>query len=105
MATAFRVWVGVLVHNGNDISVPATLQRYDDTDPPPPDQQGGPPQVQQQWDVSTALGPGDVGGLTNPQIKQLLAERIVLVAQPIADLWYVWEGIEDAGNRVLPGWP
>ena len=105
MATAFRVWIGDLVHNGLDIRAPAWLQRYDDTDPPPANEQGGMPQVQQSWDVSVSIGPGDTNGLSHAQIKLLLAERIQASADPIRDLWFVWEGIRDAGDRTLPGWP
>lgn len=105
MATAWRIWVGTLVHRGLDISVPAFLQRYDDANPPPPDGQGGPNTILAQWDVSTAITTADASGHTNNEIKMMARDRVVESAEPIKDLWETWEAVGDLGNKVLPGWP
>lgn len=104
MATAWRIWVGTLRHNGLDIAVPAHLQRYDDTNPPPSDGNGlG--AILQEWDISTSVSVADAAGNTIPQLKALLLDRVKSAADPIKALWETWEQIDDMGNQAVPGWP
>lgn len=95
----WKIWIGDVDHQETRIVVPATLRRWRDDQDPETDEHVA------AYDISEQILPNEVFGMTIPQVKQLLADKVIAHGDALKNHYDIWIGIQDQGNRYLPGWP